>query len=96
MTTGKSNACIVLACVTMGHVCLSALSSFVFSCSYLNAQNNPLAGDANISPKTSKHTVVLAQQLWFSIAARQYTGALQEFQAAFSNMQTINLKQSRA
>lgn len=73
-TTGKANACIVLVRVTMGRVRLSALSSFVFSCSYLNAQNNPLAGDANISPKTSEHAVVLARQLRFSTPARQHTG----------------------
>lgn len=49
----------------------------------LNAQNNPLAGDANISPKTSERVVVLARQLCFSVAVRQYTRAAQESQAAF-------------
>lgn len=81
--------------VLHGRACLVALSSFVSSCSYLNAQNNPLAGDANICPKTSEHAVVLAWQPWSSPPARHHTGAPREFQAAFSRVQTVDLEQKR-
>lgn len=81
--------------VLHGRACLVALSSFVSSCSYLNAQNNPLAGDAHICPKTSEHAVVLARQPRSRPPAHHHTGAPREFQATFSRAQTVDLEQKR-
>lgn len=92
---GKNQMPALFSPVLHERACLMALSSFVSSCSYLNAQNNPLAGDANISPKTSEHAVVLARQPWSSTPACHHTRAPREFQVTFSHMQTVNLEQKQ-